>query len=48
MMMFDPKTVQILFADLQPQIVAPSKTNPPHHRVGGEANPIDSWVGSPT
>src|SRR5260370_40578500 len=29
MMMFDPKTVQILFADLQPQIVARSKTNPP-------------------
>jgi pimeloyl-ACP methyl ester carboxylesterase/nicotinamidase-related amidase len=29
MMMLDPKTVQILFADLQPQIVARSKTNPP-------------------
>src|SRR5258708_11690683 len=29
MMMLDPKTVQVLFADLQPQIVARSKTNPP-------------------
>jgi pimeloyl-ACP methyl ester carboxylesterase/nicotinamidase-related amidase len=28
-MMLDPKTVQVLFADLQPQIVARSKTNPP-------------------
>jgi hypothetical protein len=25
----DPATVQVLFADLQPQIVARSKTNPP-------------------
>ncbi|HWY85970.1 MAG TPA: alpha/beta fold hydrolase [Gemmataceae bacterium] len=29
MMMLDPNTVQVLFADLQPQIVARSKTNPP-------------------
>jgi isochorismate hydrolase len=29
MMMLDPKTVQVLFADLQPQIVARSKTNTP-------------------
>lgn len=28
-MMLDPKTVQVLFADLQPQIVARSKTNTP-------------------
>jgi hypothetical protein len=28
-MMLDPKSVQVLFADLQPQIVARSKTNPP-------------------
>ena len=28
-MMLDPKTVQVLFADLQPQMVARSKTNPP-------------------
>jgi pimeloyl-ACP methyl ester carboxylesterase/nicotinamidase-related amidase len=28
-MMLDPKTVQVLFADLQPQILARSKTNPP-------------------
>ena len=28
-MMIDPKTAQVLFADLQPQIVARSKTNPP-------------------
>ena len=28
-MMLDPNTVQVLFADLQPQIVARSKTNPP-------------------
>jgi hypothetical protein len=28
--MLDPATVQVLFADLQPQIVAPSKTNPPN------------------
>ncbi len=28
-MMLDPDTVQVLFADLQPQIVARSKTNPP-------------------
>jgi len=28
-MMLEPKTVQILFADLQPQIVARSKTNTP-------------------
>jgi nicotinamidase-related amidase len=28
-MILDPKTVQVLFADLQPQIVARSKTNPP-------------------
>ena len=27
--MLDPATVQILFADLQPPIVARSKTNPP-------------------
>jgi hypothetical protein len=27
--MLDPATVQVLFADLQPQIVARSKTNPP-------------------
>jgi nicotinamidase-related amidase len=27
--MLDPMTVQVLFADLQPQIVARSKTNPP-------------------
>ena len=27
--MLDPATVQILFADLQPAIVARSKTNPP-------------------
>jgi hypothetical protein len=27
--MLDPATVQILFADLQPPIVAQSKTNPP-------------------
>ena len=29
MMMLDPNTVQVLFADLQPQIVARSKTNTP-------------------
>ena len=29
MMMLDPNTVQVLFADLQPQIVARSKTNAP-------------------
>ena len=29
MMMLNPKTVQVLFADLQPQIVARSETNPP-------------------
>jgi Isochorismatase family len=29
MMMLDPNTVQVLFADLQPQIVARSKTNSP-------------------
>jgi hypothetical protein len=29
MVMLDPNTVQILFADLQPQIVARSKTNKP-------------------
>src|SRR5271157_698473 len=29
MMMLDPKSVQVLFADLQPQMVARSKTNPP-------------------
>ena len=29
MMMLDSNTVQVLFADLQPQIVARSKTNPP-------------------
>src|SRR6202163_4515533 len=29
MMMLDPNTVQVLFADLQPQIVARSKTNRP-------------------
>jgi hypothetical protein len=29
MMMLDPNTVQVLFADLQPQIVAQSKTNKP-------------------
>ena len=29
MMMLDPKSVQVLFADLQPQIVARSKTNTP-------------------
>src|ERR1700739_2680291 len=29
MMMLNPTTVQVLFADLQPQIVARSKTNPP-------------------
>src|ERR1700739_4081401 len=29
MMMLQPKSVQILFADLQPQIVARSKTNTP-------------------
>jgi hypothetical protein len=28
-MMLDPKTVQVLFADLQPQMVARSKTNTP-------------------
>jgi nicotinamidase-related amidase len=28
--MLDPATVQVLFADLQPQIVARSKTNPPN------------------
>jgi len=28
-MMLDPNTVQVLFADLQPQIVARSKTNSP-------------------
>ena len=28
-MMLDPKTVQVLFADLQPQMVARSKTNKP-------------------
>jgi hypothetical protein len=27
--MLDPDTVQVLFADLQPPIVAWSKTNPP-------------------
>lgn len=27
--MFDPNTIQVLFADLQPQIVARSKTNTP-------------------
>jgi hypothetical protein len=27
--MLDPATVQVLLADLQPQIVARSKTNPP-------------------
>ena len=27
--MLDPATVQVLFADLQPPIVARSKTNPP-------------------
>jgi hypothetical protein len=27
--MLDPMTVQVLFADLQPQIVARSKTNTP-------------------
>jgi hypothetical protein len=27
--MLDPATVQLLFADLQPPIVARSKTNPP-------------------
>src|SRR6201997_4195478 len=29
MMMLDPRTVQVLFADLQPQMVARSKTNTP-------------------
>src|SRR5271168_3754536 len=29
MMMLDPNTVQVLFADLQPQMVARSKTNTP-------------------
>ena len=29
--MLDPATVQILFADLQPPIVARSKSNPPQH-----------------
>ena len=29
MMMLDPNTVQVLFADLQPQLVARSKTNTP-------------------
>src|SRR6201997_5624493 len=29
MMMLDPKTVQVLFADLQPQMVVRGKTNPP-------------------
>src|SRR5260370_15908249 len=29
MMMLDPNTVQVLFADLQPQIVAGRKPNPP-------------------
>jgi hypothetical protein len=29
MMMLDPETVQVLFADLQPQMVARSKTNTP-------------------
>ena len=29
MMMLDPNTVQVLFADLQPQIVARSETNAP-------------------
>src|SRR5580704_11370022 len=29
MMMLDPNTVQVLFADLQPQIVVRSKTNTP-------------------
>src|SRR5260370_18853241 len=29
MMMLDPESVQVLFADLQPQMVARSKTNTP-------------------
>ena len=37
MMMLDSNTVQVLFADLQPQIVARSKTNPPDALARGAA-----------
>src|SRR5260370_19414184 len=36
-MMLDPNTVQVLFADLQPQIVARSKTNTPDALVRSAA-----------
>src|ERR1700719_3671160 len=37
MMMLDPNTVQVLFADLQPQLVARSKTNTPDALVRSAA-----------
>ena len=56
--MLDPATVQILFADLQPPIVARSKTNPPQSlscaaavlaqcaRLLGRLRPAPAGIGS--
>ena len=45
--MLDPATVQILFADLQPAIVARSKTNPPQSlSCAGAATTSVRWDGS--